>query len=185
MKVTDMSDEQTHTYYSYQYYAGLPNVRIDVWYYENNHMTVNILHCDKNSAVAQLFREDIDNRHIKNTREDVEAHVIAYARDALRELHDAIPEDPELGTMVAERKFWWGYVTIRLAIHDKDDRWQLVCTVGNIVNFQDYKPSLIMINEFASKQAFTLETAMNELVSRFKIECLGMLADFETGNIKG
>jgi hypothetical protein len=42
-----------------------------------------------------------------------------------------------------------------------------------------------MINEFASKQAFTLETAMNELVSRFKIECLGMLVDFETGNIKG
>ena len=180
-----MTDEATHTYYSYQYFAGSPNVRIDVWYYENSHMTVNILHIDKNSAVAQLFRDDLDNRHIKNTREDVETHVIAYARDALRELHDAIPEDPELGTMVAEKKFWMGYIITRLSVHDKNEKWQLVCTVGNIANFDNYKPSLFMINEFVLKDKYTLDAAMKELVSRFKIECLGMLADFEIGEMTG
>jgi hypothetical protein len=180
MKVTDMSDEQTHTYYSFPYYAGDAHIRIDVWYYENSKMTVNILHVDKNSGVAQLFREEISMWHPANNREDIERIVVEYAHEALNELKFALPINPELKKSVLTTQVWFGNGVFSLDICDAEDKWKMVCSMGQIHWEFGYRPELILIDEFITKiKCPTKEDAMKELNTRFKIECLHLVVELE------
>ena len=89
--------EQPYTLYQFNYpHQDGSCIKIDVWYYDqseypNQKITVNILHVDKNSAVSQIFREDLSSFDIPNTRLDVERRVCSLAREALSAMLSNIP----------------------------------------------------------------------------------------------
>jgi hypothetical protein len=180
MKEMDMSDEQTHTYHTFSYFAGDAHIRIDVWYYVDTSMTVNILHVDKNSAVAQLFREEIKKSHVGNNREDIERVVLEYAHEALNELRFALPMNTELKEKAFTNQVWFANGVFSLDIYEVDDKWKMVCSMGQIHWEFGYRPELILIDEFITKiKCPTKEDAMNELKTRFKIECLHLVVELE------
>ena len=188
MKETDMIDEQTHTYHTFAYFAGDAQIRIDVWYYPEKRITINILHVDKNSAVAQLCRKDISNIYFSDNREKIEEYVVNLAEESLRDLLKALPVNRRNlnDKKVLSKDVWLGSMGFNFAIFDCADVWQMSCFAGNTDNTLELNADVMVINEVISKhKCATKELAMNELLTRFKIECLGMLSDFEIANMIG
>ena len=180
--------EKHHSYYTFPYYAGDAQIRIDVWYYPEKRITVNILHVDKNSAVSQLYREDISNVYFSDNREKIEEYVIHLAEKSLRDLLKALPINGRNlnDKKVMSKEIWLGSMGFELAIFDCADVWQMSCIAGNTDDALELNTDVMVIYEVISKnKCATKELAMNELLTRFKIECLGMLSDFEIANMIG
>jgi len=180
--------ETHHTYYTFPYFAGDAQVRIDVWYYPEKRMTVNILHVDKNSAVSQLYREDISNIYFSDNREKIEEYVVHLAEQSLRDLLKTLPINRRNlnDKKVLSKEIWFGSMGFNFSIFDCADVWQMACFAGNTDDTLELNADVMVINEVISKhKCSTKELAMNELLTRFKIEALGMLSDFEIANMIG
>ena len=184
--------EQPYTLHQFSYsYQDGGSINIDAWYYtptedSKGKITVNILHVDKNSAVSQLFREDIPSFGISNTRLDVEKHVTYLARETLSVMLSNIPTQETLiigkGEEVLVDSFGTGSMTFFLIVSDIDENlWKIEATAGIYTEAYNWIPQMTLFSHPLSKIKFPkMEDAQRVLHARFKVEALAGLSSLET-----
>lgn len=184
--------EQPYTLHQFSYpYQDGGEIKIDAWYYtptedSKGKITVNILHVDKNSAVSQIFREDIPSFGISNTRLDVEKHVTYLARETLSVMLSNIPTQETLiigkGEEVLVDSFGTGSMTFFLIVSDIDENlWKIEATAGIYTEAYNWIPQMTLFSHPLSKIKFPkMEDAQRVLHARFKVEALAGLSSLET-----
>ena len=187
--------EQPHTLHQFSYHCPDGScIKIDAWYHtwqgnSDGKITVNILHVDKNSAVSQIFREDIPSFGIANTRSDVEKRVTYIARESIAATLSVIPNGEELevgkGKEISVNSFGRGSMTFYLIVSDIDDNnWKIEATAGVYTEFLNWIPLMTLFAYALSKKEFpTKESAQLELNTRFRIDALAALLELEHNDI--
>ena len=165
----------------------------DIWKTDEK-VTVNVLLVDEGSSVSQLVVFETDNNtHFLHPLSD-DLMVNKIVRQRLLALLAVVPfEDEIIDSAESNGVLEWytyipfGAISVRLDVYQFDDRWKANVTAGDfsspfdehMMNHTRVFSAVLMKKDFP-----TFNDARQELISRFYIECAGMITDVSTITLK-
>jgi len=167
------------------------NVVADIW---KNHdkVTVNVLLVDEGSSVSQLVLFEAINPQQSHPLSD-ELMVNNIVRQRLLALLAVVPFSDEIVHQEEKGVLEWytyipfGAITVRLDVYELNDSWKINATTGDFSSpFDEHMMNHSRVfSGMLSKIDFpSFIEARQELISRFYIECAGMVTDISTAILK-
>lgn len=180
--------ELPYTFYSFLY----PNrnggqIKVDVWYYPQDRMTVNILHVDKNSGVSQIFREDIpiNDNLVENNRKSIESfihflvqeNVIILGENVFGQQESTIADAEEVHHQTVGN----GMLSFALSVYSlPNEMWKIDVRYGSYLSNVEYVSQGVLIEDVISKAKYpTKEDALYVLKFRFREMALLALGELD------
>lgn len=170
--------------------SGL-TVIADLWK-SNDKVTVNVLLADEGSSVSQLVLFETTNPQKSHPLSD-ELMVNNIVRQRLLALLAVIPFADEVVQNTEQGVLEWytyvpfGAITVRLDIYELVDSWKINVTTGDFATpFDEHMMmhSRVFSNILSKTEFPNFNDARQELLSRFYIECAGMITDISTVTLK-
>lgn len=168
-------------------------VLADIWKTDEK-VTVNVLLVDEGASVSQLVLfETSHTLHNAHPLSD-DLMVNNIVRQRLLALLAVVPFADEIVDNAESKGVleWYTYipfgaVSVRLDVYQFDDRWKVNVTTGDfsspfdehMMNHTRIFSATLMKTDFP-----TFNDARQELISRFYIECAGMITDISTITLK-
>lgn len=168
-------------------------VLADIWKTDEK-ITVNVLLVDEGASVSQLVLFETDNQSRRSHPLSDDLMVNKIVRQRLLALLAVVPFEDEVADRAEPDGIleWYTYVpfgaiSIRLDIYQFNDRWKANVTAGDfsspfdehMMNHTRIFSATLMKTDFP-----TFNDARQELISRFFIECAGMISDVSTITLK-
>lgn len=168
-------------------------VLADIWKTDEK-ITVNVLLVDEGASVSQLVLFETDNQSRRSHPLSDDLMVNKIVRQRLLALLAVVPFEDEVADRAEPGGIleWYTYVpfgaiSIRLDIYQFNDRWKANVTAGDfsspfdehMMNHTRIFSATLMKTDFP-----TFNDARQELISRFFIECAGMISDVSTITLK-